>query len=184
MTKLLLRVEPFLSPFAPIPTRTCSVSFRPSAFSLRSLWFLSTQMSVTVVILRLSVQLLVRSALCPVDSFHYPPWVVVTPPTTTASADFCPLQSRPPRIRYGFFPLTLAAFTWDYSDPFWTSLSLASLSGIPCLSTRFLFIESRACTEPGRSVCAPASFPRSLALAQLPSASGSSSQRPQETFTP
>jgi hypothetical protein len=158
-------------PLAPAP-----VSFRPSAFSLRSLWFLSTQLSVAVAILRLSVQLLVRSALRPVGSFHYSPWVVVTPPTTTASADFCLLPGRPPRIRFGFFPLTLAAFTWDYSDPFWTLLSVASLSGIPCLSTRFLFIESR--------FCSPASFPRSLALSQLPSASGSSGQRPQETFTP
>ena len=87
---LLLRVEPFLAPFALTATCTCSVSFRPSAFSLRSLWFLSTQMSAAVAFPRLSVQLLVRSALRPVDSFHYPPWVVATPPTTTASADFCP----------------------------------------------------------------------------------------------
>ncbi len=164
MTKLLLRVEPFLSPFAPITSCTCGASSRPSAFSPRSLWSLSTQMSAAEVILRLSVQLLVRSALRPVDSFHYPPWVVVTPPTTTASADFCPAD-RPPRIRYGIFPLTLAAFTCDYSDPFGTSLSYASSSGIPCLVTRFLFIESR--------FCSPASSPRSLALTQLPSASGS-----------
>lgn len=58
-------------------------------------------MSAAVAFLRLSVQLLVRSALRPVDSFHYPPWVVATPPTTTASADFCPLgQTFPDKVRF------------------------------------------------------------------------------------
>ena len=37
-----------------------------------------------------STQLLDRSALRPVDGFHHPPWMVVTPSTTMASADFCP----------------------------------------------------------------------------------------------
>lgn len=58
-------------------------------------------MSAAGVILRLSTQLLVRSALRPVDSFHYPPWMVVTPPTTTASADFCLFgQTSPDKVRY------------------------------------------------------------------------------------
>jgi hypothetical protein len=55
---LLLRVEPFLAPFAPITPCTCGASFQPSAFSLRSLWSLSTQMSAAEIILLLSVQLL------------------------------------------------------------------------------------------------------------------------------
>ena len=126
------------------------------------------EMSVADSILRISTQLLFRLALRFVDEF--PP-----PPTIMASADFSPSLSRAPRIRRDNFPLTLAAFTWDCFDPLWTLLSHASSSHIPCLSTRFLFIESR--------LCAPASFPRSLALTQLPSASGSSGQRPQRTFT-
>ena len=95
-------------------------------------------MSVADVILRLSTQLLYRSALRLVGGFPHPP-------TTMASADFCPSLDRSPRIRCDNFPLTLAAFTWDCFDPFWTSLSLASLSGIPCLFTQFLFIKSRFC---------------------------------------
>jgi hypothetical protein len=77
-------------------------------------------MSVAYVTLPLSTQLPFRSALRPVEGFHLPPWMVVTPSTTTASADFCfhSHGRRPPRIRYGLFPLTLAAFTWNYFDLF------------------------------------------------------------------
>ena len=104
--------------------------------------------------------------------------MVVTPPTTSASADFCLPRKvdRSPRIRYDSLPLSLAASTWSRSDPLGASLSLASLPGAPRLPTQFLFIESR--------FCAPASSPRSLTRTQLPSASGSSDQRPQRTFTP
>jgi len=103
--------------------------------------------------------------------------MVVTPSTSMASADFCPPErDRSPRIRCDNLPLTLAAFTYGCFDPFWTSLSHASSSGTLCLPTQFLFIQSR--------FCSPASSPRSLTLTQLLSASGSSSQRPQETFTP
>ncbi len=77
-------------------------------------------------------KLVCRSALRPVSRFPCSPWMVVTPSTTSASADFCdavrrpldPLspfsetQRRSPRIRYDSFPLTLAAFTWSRFDPF------------------------------------------------------------------
>ena len=66
-----------------------------------------------------------RSALRPVSRFPCSPWMVVTPPTNMASADFCNAVRKPldllslvyktlcrsPRIRYDNFPLTLAAFT-------------------------------------------------------------------------
>ena len=59
--------------------------------------------------LLLSSQLLFRSALRPVARFPCPPWMVVTPPTTTASADFCRFKKndRPPRIRFDDFPQSL-----------------------------------------------------------------------------
>jgi hypothetical protein len=128
--------------------------------------------------LLLVTQLLNRLALRPVVRFPCPPRVVVTPPTTVASADFCPSLrcDRSPRMRYDSFPLTLAAFTCGHFGPFRASLSSASLPRASRLLTQFLSVKSR--------FCSPASSPRSLALAQLPSASGSSDQRPQETFTP
>ena len=66
-----------------------------------------------------------RSALRPVSRFPCSPWMVVTPSTTSASADFYGAIRRPldllslvsetrrrsPRIRYDNFPLILAAFT-------------------------------------------------------------------------
>ena len=125
----------------------------------------------------LSAQLLYRSALRPVNGFHHSPWMVVTPSTTSASADFClQKKGRPPRIRYDHFPLILAAFTPGCFDPFWTLPSFASLSDTRRLSTQFLFIQSR--------FCSPASSPRRFTPSQLPSASGSSGHRPLETFTP
>jgi len=84
-------------------------------------------------------------------------------------------SDRPPRIRCDCFPLILAAFTQSCFDPFWTSLSLASSSRTPRLFTQFLSIQSR--------FCSPASSPHSLTLMQLPSAGGSSGQRPQWSFT-
>ena len=85
-------------------------------------------------------------------------------------------SDRPPRIKCVCFPLTLAAFTQSCFDPFWTSLSLASSSSTPRLFTQFLSIQSR--------FCSPASSPPWFTPTQLPSACGSSGQRPQETFTP
>ena len=124
-----------------------------------------------------STQLLDRSALRPVDGFHHPPWMVVTPSTTMASADFCPPErGRPPRIRCDSFPPSPAAFTWSRFGPFRASLSVASLPRAPRLLTRFLSIRS--------GFCPPASSPHTLASMQLPLASGSSDQRPLETFTP
>jgi len=90
----------------------------PSALLPRLPWYcqVSTVLAVTLL---LSAQLLNRSALRPVARFPWPPWMVVTPSTTTASADFCFFKkSRSPRIRYVCFPLTLAAFTYGCFDPF------------------------------------------------------------------
>jgi len=77
-------------------------------------------------------RLVCRSALRPVSRFPCSPWMVVTPSTTSASADFCDAVRRPldplspfsethrrsPRIRYDNFPLILAAFTQSRFDPF------------------------------------------------------------------
>jgi hypothetical protein len=96
-----------------------------------------------------------RQALRPVTRFPCSPWMLVTPSTTMAYADFCDAVSRPldllsllsetrhrsPRIRYDRFPLTLAAFTWSRFDPFGSSLSIASSPGTPRLHTQFLSIK-------------------------------------------
>jgi hypothetical protein len=108
----------------------------PSALLPRLPW--SCQVSIVLAAtLLLSAQLLNRSALRPVARFPWPPWMVVTPSTTSASADFCPQNGRPPRIRCDDFPLTLAAFTYGCFDPFWTLLSLASSSRTLCLVRSF-----------------------------------------------
>jgi len=148
----------------------------PSALAPHLSW--SYQVSAVFAAVPLpSAHLLNRLALRPVAEFPQPPWMVVTPSTTMASADFCPPErDRSPRIRCDRFPLILAAFTQSCFDPFWTSLSVASSSRTPRLFTQFLSIQSR--------FCSPASSPRLFAQSQLPSASGSAGHRPQETSTP
>jgi hypothetical protein len=56
------------------------------------------------------------------------------PATTTASADCCSLsRTNLPGLRYGLFPLTLAAFTQVGFDRFGALLSLAGLPRLSCL---------------------------------------------------
>jgi hypothetical protein len=164
-----LITDAYLTPSAllPRPPRSCRVSI------------------VLAATLLLSAQLLNRSALRPVTGFPQSPWMVVTPSTTMASADFCLQKGRPPRIRYDHFPLILAAFTPGCFDPFWTLPSFASLSDTRRLSTQFSpALRAGACVFIQSRFCSPASSPRRFAPSQLPSASGSSGQRPLETFTP
>ena len=90
----------------------------PSASAPHLSW--SCQVSAVFAAVSLpSAHLLNRLALRPVAEFPQPPWMVVTPSTTLASADFCPPErDRSPRIRCDCFPLTLAAFTLSCFDPF------------------------------------------------------------------
>ncbi len=151
------RREPFLIPVSPTSvSRHGSVTLSLQLWASHLSW--SCQVSAVLSAVALpSVLLLNRLALRPVTGFPQSPWMVVTPSTTMASADFCPPErGRSPRIRYDIFPLTLAAFTWSRFDPFGTSLSVASSSGAPRLLTQFLSSQSR--------FCSPAASPRRFAL--------------------
>ena len=102
MATFYCRVEPFLYTVTPItpPPWTLTLGLQPTLPVQPALF---RQISVAYVIPFLSTQLLSRLALRPVGGFHPLPWMVVTPSTTMAAADFCLLfparQTSPNKVR-------------------------------------------------------------------------------------
>jgi hypothetical protein len=139
----------------------------------------SPQMSATLALtLRLSTQLLNRLALRPVVEFPQPPWMVVTPSTTTAAADSCLFQKKKQVSSNKVRQLSPDPCS-VYSRLLWLFMGFT----VFCQLTPHLLPRYEVLVHQVQGL-SPASFPRSLTLTQLPFSSGSSSQRPQQSFTP